>query len=247
MAYPTYVSYKSDYDSSSTTTHTITWPSGVTNGNLLYGVFATRDYGENWSSGGVTKTDNITYIQYEGYDVGGYHIRMFVFFGLAATTNTLVLTSPMSVIGRWIVYEFSDHNLPYPTASGFFGLAGEIFWENSGTHFDCPICPTPAYYGSHDYTWLTFVCYNSSSTFTCPTDFSNQINNIRTSTEFEVSIAAARRNYATEQLDPGNWDTGIASAMDYGSYTVRIPPGIYPEDTPSGFGFIVPSSNVDLP
>jgi len=40
MAYPTYVNYKSDYDSSATTSHTITWPSSLVTGNLLYGVFA---------------------------------------------------------------------------------------------------------------------------------------------------------------------------------------------------------------
>jgi len=246
MAYPTYINYISASDSSATTTHTITWPSGVTNGNLLYGVFAAKDYGTRWID--TIKSNNVGYEQWKVDGASGTYdtIRIFYFWAIAGSTNTLVLTSEFSVIGRWIVYEFSDHNVEYASFCGFFGLAGEIFTNTSGTHFDCPICPNPAYYGAHDYTWLTFVCYDQSSIYTCPTLFSNQINNIRTDTD-QVSISVARYTYNTEQLDPGNWDTGLANNMAYISHTVRIPPGIYPEDVPHGFGFVVPSNNLDLP
>ena len=246
MAYPTYVSYKSDYDSSSTTTHTITWPSGVTNGNLLYGMFTCKQVGgENLV---ISSHSSNIYHSFNNYDLGdgsGY-VHAMTFWGIAAATNTFVITSVGSVVGRWIVYEFADHNIEYGSSSGFYGLVGEWYWNAAGTHFDMPICPVPAYYGAHDYTWLAFVCYDSIGSFTCPTLFGNQINNLAASSS-EASVAVARYDYNTEQLDPGNWNTGVASNMIYFAHTVRIPPGIYPEDTPSGFGFIVPSSNVDLP
>lgn len=244
MAYPTYENYKSDYDGSATTSHTITWPTGVTAGNYLYGVFTCKQTGgENLVVS--SNSSNIDYLTGKDLDNGGDSIHVLPFWGIVAATNTLVITSVSSVVGRWIVYEFSDHNISGPPP-GFFGLAGEWYQNASGTNFDMPICPDPAYYGAHDYTWLAFVCYDSITGFTCPSGFGNQIDNLAASSS-QASIAVARYNYNTEQLDPGNWDTGVASNMIYFAHTVRIPPGIYPETTPTGFGFIVPSNNIDLP
>jgi len=177
---------------------------------------------------------------------GGGELQIIIFYGLVAATNTVVISSSESVVCRWIIYQFSDHNIGETASAGFYGLAGEIYTNGSGTNFDMPICPDPSYGVTADYTWLAFAIYDQTATYTCPSGFSDQINNIRSGTS-EASIAVARDDYRTIQYDPGNWDTGIASNMAYITHTVRIPPGMYPETTPSGFGFFVPSNNVDLP
>lgn len=181
MAYPTIVqTSKNGTNTSNTTSHSITLPGSITNGNLLLCVFSCDGIVNASPSSGWTKVARGT----QGGTVTGV-----IFYKYATGSDSLTVTTDISEQSTHIVYEFNNAAPPIVEVT-----------NGNGTDADPPSNATGT---SREYLWI--ATHSSDSTTTAsvaPSGYSGLLTQTASGAQGATTATAYKTATASTE-DPG--------------------------------------------
>lgn len=224
-------------DSSATTSHVITMPTGITAGDVLLVIFA-----GNYAAT-IDITSNISWLSGDHWSNGSNNVVQTYFLGIASSgTVNLTLDTTTSIEAVHIVYRISNVNLNDVDGDSFYECIGV---EAGNNYIMSNPDPSTNYtyntYGEQDYLFIVTAASVNTVASSAPTDFTG-LTTISSVTSSTVALSSAYRYYrATTNYNPGAF---TASSDDWAVVTRCVLPVLgvgtsYPwrtSGTSAGFG-----------
>jgi len=213
-AFPT-VAATSDAATSSSTSHTITLPSGIVSGGLVM-CFITARFASSPKTAGWTWTAGWTELEDEAYDTTANSAHMGVVYRLTDGTegSTITATSAGTSEGAYSCYRITGNHASSAPEKG-------TATTHSGGTSDPPNL-TPSW-GAADTLWIVLNSRNTAggSTLTSyPTSYTDNQINRASATLVRTSVANRPLNATSE--NPGTW--GFSSGQFDVSNTFAVRP-----------------------
>ena len=194
------------------TSHTVTLPTGIANGDLLIifgGSNTNTTFGypagwtELWDAGGGTAAGSGAFRRADGGE------------GASVTVTTAA-----SAQCGWVAYRISGH---HTTSDPEDAVAA----TGVGTTPDPP--STPASWGTEDNLWLAGGAHDNTTVNTAPTNYTNLLSASANGTAY-----SSRRALAATTENPGTF--GVGTSDDWITNTIVIRPAAAAGDTQEWFG-----------
>lgn len=223
-------------DSSATTSHVITMPTGITAGDVLLVIFA-GNYAPT-----IDITSNISWLSAAHWPNESDNVIQTSFLGIASSgTVNLTLGTTTSIEAVHIVYRISDVNLNDVDGDSFYECIGVEGGTNAITsNPDSPSNYTYNTYGEQDYLFIVSAASVNTVASSAPTDFTG-LTTISSVTSSTVALSSAYRYYrATTNYNPS---TFTASSDDWTVVTRCVLPVLgvgsnyYRKDVTTSAGF----------
>lgn len=261
MAFPQVAGIKTDSDSTIRTRHVITFPDNLSKNDLIVGVIVlgrglvSQIYHTHFN----VKFNDFTHVDSSSNPPdksGGYFVA---FSGLSkgGTNDSIIISTISNCIASWIVYRITNHgNYIYNPEKWWIDATNPIHMTHHldyGSTFLIDVCPLPEEWGdTEDALWLDFAVYDSYSSITPRSGFSDklEVSKKPNSLHYSMAIVSARRELNATYIDSGAWSS-ISEDSAYVTFTFKISPGDTSPDTPvieeDPPGFYVPNNRIVLP
>lgn len=224
MEFPTVAARNTSGESSGTTSHTVSLPSGITNGSLVVVLFGLGDgtapqvsWPEGWQNEIKDAVDAQNYVTAA--------VAWRECDGEEGSTITVTTTNSAQSAHVALRIEGHDASADPP----------EISLGNSGDgQLQSPDSLSPIA-GAADYLWIAMtVCDGSGSTgpwtvTSAPTNYTDLQNSESGGSTDGVTVGSAERELNASSEDPGDFTVGDSGGKEYIAFTIAV----YPTTGPS--------------